>query len=147
MVVVSYLAEWQSSLLAEAGCQQPTGLAWWAQLLKLKQITSLYFELVVLRKYNISLKPGLYCERKSTPYTQTILHTWGAYSLPPMTIYAVVIAQMPSINTPTICRLLLWPLPAFWSSADLETWMLDCHWLIARALWVYAGFYAAYQIK
>ena len=49
-----------------------------------------------------------------------------------MPIYAVVIAQMPSINTPTTRRLLLWPLPAFWSSADLETWMLDCHWLIAR---------------
>ena len=45
-------------------------------------------------------KPGLYFERKSTPYTQTILRTWGAYSRPPMPIYAVVIAQMASINTP-----------------------------------------------
>ena len=64
-----------------------------------------------------------------------------------MPIYAVVIAQMPSINTPTIRRLLRWPLPTFWSSADLETWMLDCHWLIARDLCVYACFYAAYQIN
>ena len=52
------------------------------------------------------LKPGLYFERKSTPYTQTILRTWGVYSRPPMPIYAVGIAQMPSINTPTIRRLL-----------------------------------------
>ena len=78
-----------------------------------------------------TIKPGLYFERKSTPYTQTILRTWSAYSRPPMPIYAAVIAQMPSINTPTTRRLLRWPLPAFWSSADLETWMLDCHWLIA----------------
>ena len=47
----------------------------------------------------LPLKPGLYFERKSTPYTQTILRTWGAYSRPPMPIYAVVIAQMASINT------------------------------------------------
>ena len=65
--------------------------------------------------------------------TPTMLRAWGAYSRPPMPIYAVVITQMPNINTPTIGRLLRWPLPAFWSSADLETWMLDCHWLIARA--------------
>ena len=52
------------------------------------------------------LKPGLHFERKSTPYTQTILRTWGAFSRPPMPIYAVVIAQVPSINTPTIRRLL-----------------------------------------
>ena len=93
------------------------------------------------------LKPDLYFERKSTPYTQTILRTWGAYSRPPMPIYAVVIAQMASINTPTTRRLLRWPLPAFWSSADLETWMLDCHWLIARDLCVYEGFYATYKIN
>ena len=80
-----------------------------------------------------SFKPGLYFERKFTPYTQTILRTWGAYSRPPMPIYAVVIAQISSINTPTIRRLLRWPLPAFWSSADLEMWMLNCHWLIVRA--------------
>ena len=53
-----------------------------------------------------TVKPGLYFERKSTPYRQTILRTWGAYSRPPMPIYAVVIAQMASINTPTIRRLL-----------------------------------------
>ena len=46
------------------------------------------------------MQPGLYFERKSMPYTQTILRTWGAYSRPPMPIYAVVIAQMASINTP-----------------------------------------------
>ena len=40
------------------------------------------------------------------PYTQTIVRTWGAFSRPPMPIYAVVIAQVPSINTPTIRRLL-----------------------------------------
>ena len=34
--------------------------------------------------------------------TQTILRTWGAFSRSPMPIYAVGIAQMPSINTPTI---------------------------------------------
>ena len=34
--------------------------------------------------------------------TQTILHTLGAFSRSPMPIYAVGIAQMPSINTPTI---------------------------------------------
>ena len=43
-------------------------------------------------------KPGVYFERKSKPYTQTILHAWGAYSRPPMPIYAVVIAQMASID-------------------------------------------------
>ena len=37
----------------------------------------------------ITIKPGLYFERKSTPCTQTILRTWGAYSRPPMPIYAV----------------------------------------------------------
>ena len=50
------------------------------------------------------LKPGLHFERKSTPYTQTILRTWGAFSRPPMPIYAEGIAQVPSINTPTIRR-------------------------------------------
>ena len=50
------------------------------------------------------IKPGLYFERKSTAYTQTILRTWGAFSRPPMPIYAVGIAQVPSINTPTIRR-------------------------------------------
>ena len=56
----------------------------------------------------IPLKPGLHFERKSTAYTQTILRTWGAFSRPPMSIYAVEIAQVPSIvfNTPTIRRLL-----------------------------------------
>ena len=52
-----------------------------------------------------SLEPGtrgLYLEWKSTPYTQTILRIWGAFSRSPMPIYAVGIAQMPSINTPTI---------------------------------------------
>ena len=34
--------------------------------------------------------------------TQTILRTWGAFSRSPMPIYAVGIAQMPSVNTPTI---------------------------------------------
>ena len=52
------------------------------------------------------LKPGLYIERKSTPYTQTIVRTWGAYSRPPMPIYTVVTAHRPIINTPTIRRLL-----------------------------------------
>ena len=93
------------------------------------------------------MTPGLYFERKSTPYTQTILRTWGAYSRQSMPIYAVVIAQMASINTPTIRRLFRWTVPAFWSCADLETWMLDCHWLIARYLCVYAGVYAAYKIN
>ena len=45
----------------------------------------------------LSLKPGLYFERKSTPYMQTILRTCGAFSRPPMPIYAVGIAQIPSV--------------------------------------------------
>ena len=49
---------------------------------------------------------GLHFERKSTAYTQTILRNWGAFSRPPMPIYAVGIAQVPSVNTPTIRRLL-----------------------------------------
>ena len=52
------------------------------------------------------LKPGLHFERKSTEHTQTILRTWGAFYRPPMPIYAVGIAQAPSVNTPTIRRLL-----------------------------------------
>ena len=52
------------------------------------------------------VKPGLHFERKSTAHTQTILRTWGAFSRPPMPIYAVGIAQVPSVNTPTIRRLL-----------------------------------------
>ena len=51
------------------------------------------------------LKPGLHFERKSTAHTQTILRIWGAFSRPPMSIYAVGIAQVPSVNTPTIRRL------------------------------------------
>ena len=47
-------------------------------------------------------KLGVYFESKSTPYTQTIVRTWGAYSRQPMSIYAVGNAQVPSINTPTI---------------------------------------------
>ena len=39
-------------------------------------------------------------------YTHTILRTWGAFSRPPMPIYAVGIAQVPSVNTPTIRSLL-----------------------------------------
>ena len=53
-----------------------------------------------------SLKPGLHFERKSTAHTQTILRTWGTFSRPPMPIYAIGIAQVPSVNTPTIRRLL-----------------------------------------
>ena len=49
---------------------------------------------------------GLHFERKSTAHTQTIVRTWGAFSRPPMPIYAVEIAQVPSVNTPTIRRLL-----------------------------------------
>ena len=56
-------------------------------------------------RYNV-LKPDLHFERKSTAYTQTILRTWGAFSRPPMPICAVGIAQVPSVNTPTIRRLL-----------------------------------------
>ena len=93
------------------------------------------------------LKPGLYFESKSTPYTHTILRTWGTYSRAPMPIYAAVIAQMPSINTPTIRQLLRGPFPAFWSSADLETWMLNCQWQIIRDLCVHAGLYATYKIN
>ena len=103
-----------------------------------------YFLCLVLLQ--LTINPGLYFKRKSMSYTHTILRKWGTYSRPPMPIYAAVIAQMPSINTPTIRRLLREPLPAFWSSADLETWMVDCHWLIARDLCVYAGFYVAYKI-
>ena len=93
------------------------------------------------------LKPGLYFESKSTPYTHTILRTWGTYSRAPMPICAAVIAQMPSINTPTIRQLLRGPFPAFWSSADLETWMLNCQWQIIRDLCVHAGLYATYKIN
>ena len=53
-----------------------------------------------------SIKPGLHFERKSTAHTQTILRTWVAFSRPSMPIYAVGIAQVPSVNTPTIRRLL-----------------------------------------
>ena len=55
---------------------------------------------------SIYLKPGLHFERKSTAHMQTILRTWGAFSRPPMPIYAVGIAQVPSVNTPTIRRVL-----------------------------------------
>ena len=53
-----------------------------------------------------NIKPGLHFERKFTAHTQTILRTWGAFSRPPMPIYAVWIAQVPSVNTRTIRRLL-----------------------------------------
>ena len=43
-------------------------------------------------------------------------------------------------NTPTF-TLTFAPL---FEAADLETWMLDCHWLLARHLCVCAGFYAGY---
>ena len=56
-------------------------------------------------KYNPGFKPGLHFERESTAHTQNILRTWGAFSRPPMPIYAVGIAQVPSVNTPTIRRL------------------------------------------
>ena len=54
----------------------------------------------------IRLKPGLHFERISRAYTQTILRTWGAFYRPPMPIYAVGIAQVASVNTPTMRRLL-----------------------------------------
>ena len=57
-----------------------------------------------------------------------LLSTHPKLSRWPTPIYA----QLPSINTSTKRRLLGWHLPTFWSSADLETWMLNCHWLIAR---------------
>ena len=60
----------------------------------------------VMDAYVACVKQGLHYERKSTAYTQTIFRTWGAFSRPPMPIYAVGIAQVPSINTPTIRRLL-----------------------------------------
>ena len=49
-------------------------------------------------------KSGLHFKCKSTAYTQPILRIWGAFSRPPMPIYAVGIAQVPSIDTPTIRR-------------------------------------------
>ena len=55
---------------------------------------------------NLYFKPGLHFERKSTAHTQTILRTWVVFSRPPMPIYAVRIAQVPSVNSPTIRRLL-----------------------------------------
>ena len=60
----------------------------------------------IWRRFCTRLKPGLHFERKSTAHTQIILRTWGAFSRPPMPIYAVWIAQVPSVNTPTIRRLL-----------------------------------------
>ena len=54
-----------------------------------------------------TIKPGLYFESKSMPYVRgTILRMWCTYSRPTMPIYAVVIVQMPSINTltPTFTR-------------------------------------------
>ena len=53
-----------------------------------------------------SVKAGLHFERKPTAHTQTFLRTWGAFSRPPMPIYAVGIVQAASVNTPTIRRLL-----------------------------------------
>ena len=58
----------------------------------------------LLQMYGTTKKPGLYFERKSTAYTQTILCIRGAFSRPPMPIYAVGIAQVPSIDTSTIRR-------------------------------------------
>ena len=54
----------------------------------------------------LCLKPGLHFERISRAYTQTILRTWGAFSRPTMPIYAEGIAQVASVNTPTMRRLL-----------------------------------------
>ena len=58
------------------------------------------------RDTGLRSQPGLHFERKSTAYTQTILRTWGAFSRPPMPIYAAGIAQVPTVNTPTIRSLL-----------------------------------------
>ena len=60
----------------------------------------------MFNEWILTVKPGLHFEGKSTAYTQTILRTWGAFSRQPMPIYAVVIAQVRSIDTPTIRRLL-----------------------------------------
>ena len=57
-------------------------------------------------KWLNSIKPGLHFERKSTAHTQTILRTWGGFSRPPVPIYAEGIAHVPSVNTPTIRRIL-----------------------------------------
>ena len=51
-----------------------------------------------LRKAGLILRTQIYGD------TQTILSTRGAFSRPPMSIYAVGIAQVPSIDTPTIRR-------------------------------------------
>ena len=48
----------------------------------------------------------VYTSNANLRHTQPILRTWGAFSRPPMPIYAVGIAQVPSVNTPTIRRLL-----------------------------------------
>ena len=79
---------------------------------------------------NDAVKPGLRFERTSTAHTQTILRTWGAFSRPPMPIYAVGITQVPSVNTPTIRRLL----------------RVDAGLSLAN-LCVYASFYATYKIN
>ena len=79
------------------------------------------------------LKPGLYFERKSVAYTQTILRTcklgrvFSATNADLRRRDRVGAEYKHSYNTPT--------------------WMLDCHWLIARDLCVYAGFYAEYKIN
>ena len=84
----------------------------------------------ILRQ-KLRVKPGIHFERKSTAHTQTILRTWGAFSRPPMPIYAVGIAQVPSVNTPTIRRLL----------------RVDAGLSLARNLCAYASFYATYKIN
>ena len=76
----------------------PTEVAWCVPSLMFSFINLIYCKIIVCCEIfsgvsyqyaTACLKPGLYFERKSTAYTQTTLRTWGAFSRPPMPIYAV----------------------------------------------------------
>ena len=55
----------------------------------------------LIPKAGVILRMQIYAVYRNT---QTILRTWGAFSRSPMPIYAVGIAQMPSINTDHTCQ-------------------------------------------
>ena len=67
----------------------------------LGRYTSIEYRMIrfLIPKAGFILRMQIYAVYRNT---QTILRTWGAFSRSPMPIYAVEIAQMPSINTPTI---------------------------------------------
>ena len=86
------------------------------------------------------VKPGLIIRKQNYAiYADHFAHVGRVFSATNAHLHRSDCADAEYKHSYNIRRLLRCPLLTFWSSDDLATWMLDCHWLIGRDRCVYAG--------